>query len=358
MEVEKKEEYYDLMHRFFDGGMSDDDLTRLKLWLEQDSRNIHIFDQENELWQLARIGSNPKFYKTNKSWSDISSKLGIGKKNINLNTFIRRYRFKLLVAAASVSILVAIGSSILWLAERTRVQDFAEISTKVILDENQKTRLILPDSTEVTLNVGSKLEYNGNYGKDSRVVNLLGEAFFSVKTNPQKPFVVQLNGMKVCATGTKFNVCSFNNDDRNVVTLEEGKVRVSIDGLKPIDLNAGQQVVYFTESKNALVQYVSTDTYSSWKEDKLKFVETPLEDVLRILGRKYNVEFKITSTDVLKVKFTATIVDESIEDVMAMFSAVSSITYKFERQKSNSESATSKRNIIVGKKPPKSKLTN
>ena len=133
-------------------------------------------------------------------------------------------------------------------------------------------------------------------------------------------------------------------------TLEEGAINVLIKGKEPINVKSGQQVVYFVKSKKVQVKEVVTDTYTSWKENKLRFNDTPFEEVLRRISRKYNVKFEITSRDLLNLKYTATFIDESIEDVMDMLMTVSPITYRINYMTSISDKKYTKPKIVIGKR--------
>ena len=200
------------------------------------------------------------------------------------------------------------------------------------------------------MNSGSSIEYSNEYNINERNVKLKGEAYFDVRTNPEKPFVVQLNKMSVSATGTRFNILSYGNEDRIETTLEEGKIQVAIDGQETIDVKTGQQVVYFTKTNKALVRDVSTETYTSWKENKLRFIDTPFEEVLRKIGRRYNVIFEVRNRDLLELKYTATFIDESIEDVMKMLKTVSPITYKINYRTTINDKQYLKPKIVLGKR--------
>jgi ferric-dicitrate binding protein FerR (iron transport regulator) len=155
--------------------------------------------------------------------------------------------------------------------------------------------------------------------------------------------------MSVSATGTRFNIFSFGNEDRVETTLEQGVITVSIKGTAPVKVKSGQQVVYFVKSKKILVRDVVTDTYTSWTENKLRFNDTPFEEVLRRISRKYNVRFEITNHELLNLKYTATFIDEPIEDVMQMLKTVSPITYKIYYLTSISDKKYQKPKIVVGK---------
>ena len=100
-----------------------------------------------------------------------------------------------------------------------------------------------------------------------------------------------LDKMSVSATGTRFNVLSYGNEDRIETTLEEGKIQVSIADKETIDVKTGQQVVYFTKTNKAIIRDVSTETYTSWKENKLRFNDTPLEEMLRKIAQEIQCNF-------------------------------------------------------------------
>ena len=77
-----------------------------------------------------------------------------------------------------------------------------------------------------------------------------------------------------------------------------------------------------------------------------------LRRLLRRIGRKYNVTFEITNRDLLNLKYTATFIDESIEDVMQMLKTVSPITYKIYYRTSVKDKQYIKPKIVVGKRKP------
>jgi transmembrane sensor len=135
--------------------------------------------------------------------------------------------------------------------------------------------------------------------------------------------------MNISATGTRFNVLNCENENRIEKTLENGIIHVTISGQKPFDLKIGQQVVYFTNTNNVVVLAVDAKIYTSWKENILCLINNPIEEAVRKIGRRNNVPFEIQDSDILYLNYTATLVDESVEEVMEMLKTVSPITYKF-----------------------------
>lgn len=316
-----------LIIRFLAGEITEAEADLLKSWLSEDSGNRRIFDIENELWQESDFQSKLKYFDTGIGWHNISSKLGIGERRYHSVIIIKRYKLRILLAAASIAFLVGIGGLALWLSGKFAYKN-RSASTTVITDEGERANLFLSDSTLIIMNSGSKLEYTSDYNIEGRVLKFSGEAFFDVHTDPENPLVVQLDKMTISSIGTRFNILSYDNEDRIETTLEEGKIRVLVEGNKVVDIKPDQQVVYETKTGELTVRDVVTETYTSWIENKLKLVDTPLEEAFRKIARRYNVIFEIKSRELLELKYTATFIDESIEDVMKMLKIVSPIEYK------------------------------
>jgi transmembrane sensor len=115
----------------------------------------------------------------------------------------------------------------------------------------------------------------------------------------------------------------------------------------------GQQVVYFSKTDMAIVKDVYTETYTSWKENMLKLNDTPFEEALRRIARRYNVVFEIRNPELLDLNYTATFIDESIDDVMLMLTEVSPIKYKIINRTTLSDTKYLKPKIIVEKRKKK-----
>lgn len=342
--------YHNLIIKFFTREISADEINILKSWLDINSENRLTFNEENELWQEASIKSELGQYRTDSAWKKLSTNLGFGKNNPKAVTILRKNNFRILLAAAIITSIVTIVGLTIWIADKPSPDQKQVASTRVVTKEGEKANIYLSDSTLIILNSGSTLQYNNFYNFKDRSVILAGEAFFDVRTDHDKPFVVQLDQMSISATGTRFNVYSFIEEDRIETTLEEGVIQVLIKDEEPINVNTGQQVIYFIRSKKVLVRNVATDVYTSWKENKLRFIDTPFEEVLRQIGRWYNVNFEIKDRDLLNLKYTGTFIDESIEDVMQMLKTVSPITYKIQNRTSVNDKQYFKPKIIVDKR--------
>jgi len=199
------------------------------------------------------------------------------------------------------------------------------------------SEMLLPDGTHIFLNSGSKIKYSVDGVNNMREIFLDGEAWFQVAKMKEKPFLVHTSMYDVLVTGTTFNVKAYPNENDVTTTLEEGHVSVkSSENLKlaeDIMLKPGEQLVYNTESKNIQVQEVNTKWYTSWKDNKLVFVNMSLKDLAVLLERKYGIEIEIGDQSILDYHYDGTIKDETILEILEILKRTLPIQYRIVNQK-------------------------
>lgn len=347
----EEEDIRRLINNFLTGEITDSEIDLLKEWLGKKPEYRHLFDFENEVWQKTNFTKASTFFEPISAWQGIKGRLTeISGRSARAVTLPRK-SLTLLVAAASVTLLMAIGGITMWIYGSMMQKEMISSNAVIRTSEGEKADIFLPDSTRITINSGSEIEYGAGYNIRERAVRLSGEAYFDVHTDPDKPFIVQAGGeITVLATGTKFNIYSYPDEDRIETTLVDGTISVALEDEDPIEVSPGQQVVYFSRTKRAIVKNVVPETYTSWKENKLRFIDTPFEEVLRKLGRRYNVVFEVRGKELLELKYTATFIDESIEEVMQMLKTISPISYRIYNRTTVNDSRYLKPKIIVSKR--------
>lgn len=157
-------------------------------------------------------------------------------------------------------------------------------------------RMTLPDGSKVWLNAETKLAYHED--ANERNIYLDGEAYFEVKrkykaaSNTLKPFQVHIDQQKISVLGTHFNVKSYKVDRKSYTTLLEGSVRVDSDKQNQT-LAPGEQAVL--QQKKLAKRTVDVSTVMAWKEGDFVFYAERLDEILRQVGRWYDVDFTIES---------------------------------------------------------------
>ncbi len=150
-------------------------------------------------------------------------------------------------------------------------------------------QITLPDGTEVWLNAASTLKYPDHFDEGERVVEVSGEAYFSVAKDVQKPFKVISDGQDVQVLGTEFNVSAYAENQEIKTTLVAGSVQIvnhrshAVNRLKPNE----QSVVRGTSTN---IQHVDIELYTAWKNGYFYFQHTAFEEVMQQLARWYDVE--------------------------------------------------------------------
>lgn len=202
-----------------------------------------------------------------------------------------------------------------------------------ITPKGMSREIVLPDSTLVVLNVDSRLKYPRTFKDSIREVFLTGEAYFEVTRNTERPFVVRAGDMNIRVLGTSFNVRSYSDDSDTRATLVEGSVEIGSAYAAPVKLEPLQAAMLNHEEKQLEIKEVSREEAVSWKEGKLIFRETPLEEVLEDLERKYDVRFDVRSEALYNYLYTGTFDNLTIEEVLRVLKISSPIAYKKEEEK-------------------------
>ena len=191
-------------------------------------------------------------------------------------------------------------------------------------------QITLTDGTEVWLNAESTLEYPETFeGKTRREVYLKGEAYFEVAKDAGHPFLVKTDALETLVLGTSFNVRAYSEDDTQV-TLVEGSVKVSDKHQGELHLRPGEH----TDGKLNKTKVEKADDYHSWAEGMFYFDNTELVEIMRELGRWYNVNIVFTNKEIMqdRLHFQA---DRkgTLEDVLELLNTMQKVNARMEKDK-------------------------
>ena len=178
----------------------------------------------------------------------------------------------------------------------------------------------LCDGTKVYLNSGTKLEFPSRFDGNVRSVSLKGEAYFEVVRNERKPFVVEVDEMKVKVLGTAFNVKSYVDEPGIYTTLVQGSVAILRDGQPEKKIKPGEQAYYNKSVGTLSVSPVDVDEFTAWKDGLFCFKDIALEEILRIVSRWYDLEIFYMNQEAKSVVYSGKMpMYFSVEDVLRKF---------------------------------------
>ncbi|WP_320018297.1 FecR domain-containing protein [Labilibaculum manganireducens] len=185
-------------------------------------------------------------------------------------------------------------------------------STNSILSEK-----LMPDSSIVTLNKNSSLQYSNKYGIKNRTVQLNGEAFFSVKKNTHLPFIVDCSGLFVEVTGTSFSVSNYINSKQINVYVTSGQVKVYDKKGKLDILNPGDMIVYSKTNKTLHKSHAEKNSnINSWLTQTLAFDDCPLQQVINDINNHYKVHIQLDVKNIKNCRLSANFEKSSLESVL------------------------------------------
>lgn len=232
-------------------------------------------------------------------------------------------RRRIWAAAASVAVVVAAGLFMVLGIDRP----VAPAPMEYVAQQGHHCTVTLPDGSTVELNGGSTLRYDAKaFGKGSREVSLSGEAFFDVAKNPDAPFTVHNGDLNVTVLGTRFNVAGYRDSEQAKVTLESGKVKVSLSSNHTsMVLMPGQQSLYNKKNGTLRKRDVDVAAVMSWLSGGVFFDDEPLADVARRLEAGFGVAIGISSDELASTRYNGAFTsDDDIDRIFSILSRMDS----------------------------------
>ena len=328
------------LHSYFAGTASEDERREVLSWVEESPENKEEFlRREADFVFDSMPDTAPSHAATAQMLETIAPQR-------------RRIRFLRSVAAAAAVFVVG---AFLWvLHDNSRlskqVMSLTAQNEKLIaipeLEQGEavlnykvnpgvKGMIVLPDGSEVILNSASTLRTPAKYENGKRVVELEGEGYFKVESNPDWPMYVKTSkGMTVKVTGTEFNLSSYNDDAALRLTLVQGRVTLIDDKSESeIEVSENEEVsIRSIAAANAVPKparkAADLRLNTSWKDGYLVFDNTPIREVIKKMERWYGIEITIADSKVMNNVFTASFRSESLQQVLTLLDVTCGIKSK------------------------------
>lgn len=284
------------------------------------------YSTEKQWNEMGKMGNNKKI-NVDKAWNSIYSRIeengllskpGRIESRYNMRTFIR-------IAAAAV-IIIGLGTTMFYL------NSTGVFTKKIIVAANSLERNIevsLPDGSKVYLNRNSELSYNKNPGQSSRYVSLKGEAFFDIKRDPSKPFIIDAGKARVKVLGTSFSVLTSNSINAVEVFVKTGSVMVSDNsGTQNLVLEPG--FIGTMDSKSSTKAVNEDPNYLSWNTDTLVYEGKTLDVVFTDLKKVYDIDVVANDPGILNESITTRFFSQPQDTIIRVICTTFNFSYKKE----------------------------
>ncbi len=235
----------------------------------------------------------------------------------------------------SIAAIMLLGFLVGWLAIPNYSPEKKEQSEQVAVDTitsdyGEKKTLNLSDGSSITLAAGSKLTYRQNWlSKPVKRLELEGEAYFSIapsEVEDHPKFVVETEDGDAAVWGTKFTVSTYGEGTQ--VVLEEGEVRVTVEGLSEgdkenqITMVPGQLLSFRKADRDIAIREVNALVYTAWASNKLVFDDTPVSHLVDRIKRTYDVDVEVESKELMQKKLSGSV---NFEDLDSLIQAISEV---------------------------------
>jgi transmembrane sensor len=190
--------------------------------------------------------------------------------------------------------------------------------------------LKLPDGSTVLLNSGSQLNYPDSFG-NTREVHLTGEAYFDIRHNNNKPFIIYAGNTRTVVLGTAFDIKAFPGQQNVVVTVTRGKVRVEKDEQIIGILTPNEQLIVSKNNNTAKKETVNTREAIAWKQDDILLDDVPLGEVVQELEERFHCTITLSNEGLGNCSITASFLHrESLQEVIQVIARINRMDYRFE----------------------------
>jgi transmembrane sensor len=201
----------------------------------------------------------------------------------------------LLALAAAVVVALAAGLVVRHGARR------ASPSREYVTAAGERLSATLIDGTQLTLAPASRVRVAADYGRGTREIHLLGEAYFTVQHDPARPFIVHAGQARATDLGTQFDVRAYPGDDVASIVVVQGRVdvgpdRPAMDGLRTT-LAAGERALVDAVGRAGAAERVDATALTSWRDGRLAYHNVPLSTVVADLAHWYDLDIVLASPE-------------------------------------------------------------
>lgn len=317
-----------LLLRYYSGEVTAEEKGSIEQWMSESEENRKM---AKDIYYLCFAVDTLQTMKTIDSQEALRKVKKVVKNRRQLSPFVWLQRI------AAVLFVPLLLSTILN-ALKEEPAEYMEIRTTpgMIASVN------LPDGTTVWLNSDSYLRHPVKFSGDTRDVELKGEAYFKVAHNEKIPFRVNTKAnLQVEVLGTEFNLDAYEENSYVSATLISGSVKVNYAGennsKENLIIKPGQKVFYDEHSKKIALSEPFIPSEVAWKDGKMILRNTSLEETLKILSKRFSVDFVLKNKALKDNYFTGTFEKQQLPRILEHLRISSNIRYRIIDPKAGDE---------------------
>lgn len=299
----KTSDYIILLHKKLKGDIEPNEQKVLDHWLDTQP-DERLEDDLKQAWEWTdryKSGYEPD---VQRGLASFKAKLQDSEKPA-----LRRVYFRTSWWAAAASLLI-LAAGLWWWTGDSGGADSNMYATSA--EETREVRL--SDGSTVVLNASSQLVFStvGN----NRKASFSGEAYFSVVSDPARPFTIVANGTHTRVLGTAFNLRAYPEETSVEVEVKEGIVQLDGPTDQPAIQLAAKERGVCKPDQGKLYKVSSRDLNAlAWHTDELKFTAEPFGRALLEMERYYRIDLELSNKALTDCTYNGTFEGKNIDEL-------------------------------------------
>lgn len=315
----------ELLAKYFSGNVSDEEKSQIDSWRNESEQNAAEFFEYATIWN--RGAGEVEFDKKsalNSVMAQINAPSNVETPVVNLKSGKTGWKSYLRYAAV---LIMGLGLAFYLMQQEEIIEIPAETLAVIQTTDREQQEIVLPDGSKVSLDENSSLSYSQAFDGSTREVELDGKAFFEIKRNINRPFIVRTEETEVRVLGTSFLVNTAAKDHSTEIVVATGKVAVAKNSRKyknntdKVELTPGEKAT-IVRNGEVLAKTVNENTnFLAWKTSIIEFSEERMSSVIETLEEVYHVKIDVSDSNIENCKLTATFDHRPIGSVMEIIAA-------------------------------------
>lgn len=305
----------ELLDRYLKGEASAEETERVESWLDNTGN-------PNSGWEQMDKTAREKWLSA--LFEQVQDTAGIGEaKIVAMNTRRNLWRT---VAAIAAMLAIFFSTYFAWPVLQSHFYPAELASLKVPL--NQKKQVMLADGSSVWVNQSSELKYPKVFNGKTREVYLSGEAYFDIRHDAAKPFIIHTGKVNTTVLGTAFNIKEDNATHTIVITVTRGKVGVANGKALLGIITPNQQISFNTLNNHHVQQDVDARQVIAWQQSAIRFEDITFAEAAAQLQERFKVKISFSNDRIKNCRFTGTALDgEKLDKILKVVCAFNNATY-------------------------------
>lgn len=373
----KEEKHWILLSKKIAGEATPDELEQIQDLLNTDPEWKAVLENLQEFWVSAPVDAEDRQNRNEDAYmkhinrlklyvSDFNETDGITEsENLSFSRPVKKpfYTGWFTYAALASFIVSIVAVYILNGAGNGNSEEKPGVNSvnEIAISPGSKSKIQLPDGSQVWINSGSKLTYAGMMKGNTREVTLDGEAYFDVVKDPTHPFIVHTSGIDIKVLGTAFNVKAYKEEKKSETSLIRGSIEVTVknrpgkimmkpndklivnndESKSPLEKNKELKIEKIVSAKpKPIIELGRLTLYpvdnsvieTDWVQNRLVFGDETLEDIFIKMERWYGVKIRITNEKLKKERYTGSFEKETIAQALYALKLATGLSYKIDKE--------------------------